>query len=462
MRTNKKSLFIYLFISFVLCLLQIHLGHSWGDDFAMYISQSYSLIDGTLDELFIKNKFLEDNSSFSLGPYLYPIGFPLLLTPVLFFCGTNFIILKLYCTVFFIATIFLLYSMFKDSFSQKNYCYLYFVIIAFNPFFFTFSDQVLSDFPFLFFSTLTLFFINKSQNLFINVAIGVLIFISFSIRDIGIVLLFSLMCQQIYNFIKNKKVKLLYALIPYVIFFSFFAILRIVIPNGNENHINSLLKLEIKNIGINIIYYINLIGWYFTGIPYSGISYIRIIIALIIFLFISIFTYIGIKQNIKNNIHIICYGFATMLCLIIWPYRQGVRFIFPILPFFIFFTLKGLEFASNMYNFKFLLYIYFAYILILDMKISIDSYLISSNTVVTREMESIYNYIKFNVKNQEIIAFEKARALRLFTNKTTISEDYQSFEKSLADYLLVKKSEIHGKINYKIIFESEHYLLLHK
>jgi hypothetical protein len=82
--------------------------------------------------------------------------------------------------------------------------------------------------------------------------------------------------------------------------------------------------------------------------------------------------------------------------------------------------------------------------------------------VVTREMESIYNYIKFNVKNQEIIAFEKARALRLFTNKTTISEDYQSFEKSLADYLLVKKSEINGKINYKIIFESEHYLLLHK
>ena len=64
-------------------------GHNPGDDFALYVNQAKSLVQGNVGETLASNHFAVDNSSWhSFSPYSYPWGFPLLLAPMMLIKGT--------------------------------------------------------------------------------------------------------------------------------------------------------------------------------------------------------------------------------------------------------------------------------------------------------------------------------------------------------------------------------------
>jgi hypothetical protein len=72
------------------------LGHGWGDDFALYVRQSKSLIDGDIGRVIADNHFNVDNAAKpGFSPYVYPWGFPLLLAPFLRLFGLDYARLKL-------------------------------------------------------------------------------------------------------------------------------------------------------------------------------------------------------------------------------------------------------------------------------------------------------------------------------------------------------------------------------
>lgn len=63
-------------------------GHDSGDDFALYINQTRSLLDGDVGGTIANNKFTVDNSQWhTFSPYVYPWGQPLLLVPAAMLAG---------------------------------------------------------------------------------------------------------------------------------------------------------------------------------------------------------------------------------------------------------------------------------------------------------------------------------------------------------------------------------------
>ncbi|HSL28665.1 MAG TPA: hypothetical protein VK900_05645, partial [Anaerolineales bacterium] len=54
-------------------------GHQWGDDFAWYILQAKSILEGTTEEFMEKSAFTNGESTTHLGPLAYPWGYPLIL-----------------------------------------------------------------------------------------------------------------------------------------------------------------------------------------------------------------------------------------------------------------------------------------------------------------------------------------------------------------------------------------------
>ena len=85
---------VVLIAVFVICARQLHRGHAWGDDFALYIRQSQSLLNGNIGQIISDNTFAVDNSPTAFSPYVYPWVFPLLLAPFIRLVGIDYEKLK--------------------------------------------------------------------------------------------------------------------------------------------------------------------------------------------------------------------------------------------------------------------------------------------------------------------------------------------------------------------------------
>ena len=163
MRKEKIILSVIVLTSLILSFLCIHNGHDWGDDFALYIEQAKAITNHSLSKLLVINKYLLNNSDATISPYLYPNGFPLLLTPIYLIFGMNFIAMKILCVLFFIAALPLIYLLFRNKFDTAVYPLLIVAAIALQGVFITFTDNISSDLPFLFFSILSLVLIERCK-----------------------------------------------------------------------------------------------------------------------------------------------------------------------------------------------------------------------------------------------------------------------------------------------------------
>ena len=71
-------------------------GHTWGDDFTLYLRQAGSLVDGNVGQVIADNHFNVVNAAKpGFSPYVYPWGFPILLAPFYRLVGLNYAALKL-------------------------------------------------------------------------------------------------------------------------------------------------------------------------------------------------------------------------------------------------------------------------------------------------------------------------------------------------------------------------------
>src|ERR1051325_10873922 len=185
-------LLIIIIISLILGASTLTRGHDWGDDFAWYILQGKSILSRTTDEFMQTSAFTNNESTTYVGPLAYPWGYPLILTPVLVFKGVNPLALKLPALFFYTGFLIFLYLLVKTEFTQAE-SLLIVSLFAFNPLLLQFLNEILSDIPFLFFSTVSLWLILKKgeRSVFRNIGIGACLYAVFFMRATGILLLGS-------------------------------------------------------------------------------------------------------------------------------------------------------------------------------------------------------------------------------------------------------------------------------
>lgn len=456
---ENNILIVIMLFTAVLMTFCIQDGHNWGDDFALYIEQAKALTNGSINHLYTDNKFAMQHSSELVGPYLYPNGFSLLLSPIYYFFGVHFIAIKVFCSLFLVLSIPIVYKLLKLYFT--NSIYPFFIVLAFvlHISFISFSDQILSDFPFFFFSFLTLWLMKKSNNALNQVMIGCCIFFTYFVRDIGIVLLPTLFVYQIHALgFKNywQKSNLLSA-IPYLIFCLLFVLVNVVLPKGGENHFELLFsKVSIQSIISNLLYYAHLLALYCYFKNYW--LFVPVLLVLIV----------GVFKTWKEANKLIMYAGFFSTILVIWPGVQGIRFLFPLIPFMMFFILKGALYLFTKFkiNLKYLHVILLLFVLRTTMYTIKQTVFVkqeSSNHSYTTEMQNIYQFIAKNIPEKAVIGFLKPRALRLFAGRNAIKTDQQNFEKSVANYLLIDKKEADKSIvKYRKLYETANYILVAK
>src|SRR5512142_2134633 len=146
---HNKVLSLIILVSIIIGACTLTRGHQWGDDFAWYIFQAKSIVNGTTGEFMGQSAFTNHQSTQHLGPLAYPWGYPLILAPVYALKGISPLALKLPSLIFFAGFLVCLYFLARRGLTQTESLLLV-ALFAFNPLLLKFLDQILSDIPFLF------------------------------------------------------------------------------------------------------------------------------------------------------------------------------------------------------------------------------------------------------------------------------------------------------------------------
>jgi len=361
--SNKKTyiiLFLILLLSFTINISTFNKGHNWNNvDFAGYLLCTKSLLEGTVNELVSFDRFLISHSTKETGTILGNWGFPFLLSPVYYAFGLNLYAMKVYVNLFFLLSLWMVFLLFRNRLTNFENLLLI-AALAFNSWFFDFKENVLSDIPFLFFSLLSLYLIKQFiiQNkicvnkLFSYSLIGVLIFISNSIRSVGLILLPLLLSVQYFEsrHPKSKNESLLLNKInyvPYLIFIVLFAVIMLSLPGAESIslYFKNLTRLNISRIMFDIKYYLVLPSRFFPFLNLNmnsyGFGYNKV--SLILYGLMLILVVLGIKKTYKKDYMFLIYMLITMPIIMFFSGRQGFRLLIPIFPFFLYFLFAGLS-----------------------------------------------------------------------------------------------------------------------
>lgn len=449
-KNSPKVFIISLVIISFLGFLCMDNGHNWADDFAMYLSQCQALQNGSMKSLFEANRLSMDNSYGNVGPYLYPNGFPILLVPVYVLFGVNFWAFKIYCWLFFIAGLIVLFFILKQEEFENKYALTISLLVGFNYHYIRFSDYILSDFPYFFFSLLSLFFILKKyyQSLIQALSLGSLIFFSYHIRDIGILLFVCLIFKQ-FEAIKNKKTSFGWlTILPYFVFLVLWFIRYQRSSNMVDRHLDFLASTNLEIIANNLYYYGLLIGNYF--VVFQGIS---APFQVFISLFFIIIILVGIFKNRTKNLAILIYLWSSFGLYFLWVSFQGMRFIFPLIPFLLYYFILGLkQLLQQEKRVNWVLSCLLWTSLAQSLLISYYYHKTDTNECYTEDLQKIYQYIAKELPQEAIIVFEKPRALRFFSGRNAVQKDIIT-----AKYALVTKT----KISDNILFQTASYSLIY-
>ncbi len=191
---------IVLALLLPLLFINIKNSHDWGDDFAQYIHQAQNILIGQSQN----NTGYIYNDNYFIGPTAYPTGFPLLLAVFSKFSDDNLMSLNKLISLFWMLGCFVGFLFFRKHFSYLT-ALITTLIIAYNPMMIQFKTEILSDLPFMFFSLLSLYLIDKEEKLWLAIATGLLIAFTVHIRSIGFILLGVLIVYKLLNTRKTSE-----------------------------------------------------------------------------------------------------------------------------------------------------------------------------------------------------------------------------------------------------------------
>jgi len=448
-------------------------GLGWGDDFAAYIMQAESIVQGNPAGFLEANRFTIEVSTFPVGPVAYPWGYPLLLAPVVAVSGTDVLALKsvgAVCYLLFLALLWFGFRRHHTAFGRTVLVCLF----AFNPVMLDYVNDIASDLPFLLLSTLSVLLIGRlivrgrrlTSETGDHLLLGFAIALAFLIRTNGILLLGTLaVAQAVAHFqggspsgdgpgsrtasdgrdgthrsdTGGRRFRLV--ALPYAVFAAVVLAAEALLPGDAASHLSLMQSTTPGLILRQLFDYCRQPAHFFDGLPFGFIVFVYGLTVLL--------ACVGTVRRRRSDFHVIVYAISIVLLYSIWPYWQGLRFLFPVLPFLFSFALTGLEGRqgvqavygrSRRHTLRLLIVLgVVAWSGVQSARASIDNYTggreVSSGPYAQTSRE-MFSFIRDNTEAGSTVVFFKPRAMRLLTGRRTLVINDTS-QLARADYLCI-------------------------
>jgi hypothetical protein len=422
---QKRQLLILALIIIVSSGLNFSMltrGQPWWDDFASYLMQAQAILKGDLQGFILHNTFSIANSSYPPGPVAYPWGYPLLLAPLVALFGLNTLVLKFLNVAFFAVFLASFYFLARTRLNAQPSLLLT-ALLAANPALLRASDQLISDIPFLAVSTLSLLLIEtwgqKTSGWKTGLALGVSLFGACLLRTNGLLLLAPLAVSLTAHHWPDWKSALRRAWLPGLTFSGLFALSAWIFPNGQTSYLNHFSMLTVPRLLENALFYLWLPAGTFEGLPAASLYYPLL----------ACFAILSLINHWKRDLALHTYSLLSLMLFITWPERQGLRFIYPLIPLLFLFAGNGLHLALRRvpaaWQWHASRSLIAASALLLLISLGISASIASQNLADARAINGpfdtvsydLYEFIRTQTPAESIIIFMRPRALRLFTQR---------------------------------------------
>ncbi|MBP9068030.1 MAG: phospholipid carrier-dependent glycosyltransferase [Bacteroidia bacterium] len=412
---------IVLALLLPLLFINIKNSHDWGDDFAQYIHQAQNILIGQSQN----NTGYIYNDNYFIGPTAYPTGFPLLLAVFSKFSDDNLMSLNKLISLFWMLGCFVGFLFFRKHFSYLT-ALITTLIIAYNPMMIQFKTEILSDLPFMFFSLLSLYLIDKEEKLWLAIATGLLIAFTVHIRSIGFILLGVLIVYKLLNTRKTSEAN------PYkflIITLTSFLVLYFGLNLAFPCETNYPGLFDTRNFWLNLnkqlSYNFDKLDTFFDSYEIKNYYYIGVIAsgALIAFSFIGFIKFLKTDRTSP----VVLYMIAYVLVIVSFKYGDtGMRFLFPVLPIIFLFAIEGLRISFNALNISGpKLAVAFGALTLFSYHEQIEKILDETKAIYEGpnkpEAQKMFEYINQNLKPGTIVEFDKPRALALYTTMHSVA-----------------------------------------
>ncbi len=437
---NKKILLllgVIVLSSGLVASLMLSRGHNWGDDFAAYILQAQSLVRGSVGEFIKSNTFTIEQSSYRFSPIIYPWGFPLLLAPVYAIFGMKILAFKALltcCYMLFLAAFFLL----ARTRTSDIDAVLVTAFMAFNLRMLDAQNEILADLPFLMWSTISLWLVERyASNDWTSgagIGFGVLTGLAISMAAItrfnGVILFGALAAAQFLSLRANRRSngytarQLRFAAIPYAVFGLCYGTQALLLPQLGSGLVEPWQTFSLQGLLHNLWYYFVLPGDFLQESMLGG----NVLYAVLL-----VFFALTVAQRRTRDAPLLLYGLATVVLYVSFPLTQGPRYIFPILPIFFLFAFQGMKEAAGKLrpglrrravSLLYTLWIGLAVV-------SLGASLVEARDNLLRGRQDadgpfstgaipMFSFIRNATPADSVIVFRKPRAMHLFTDRDSI------------------------------------------
>ncbi|BDD10353.1 hypothetical protein FUAX_27850 [Fulvitalea axinellae] len=452
---------VLLLLSVLFAVLVIDGGHNWGGDFALYIMQAEALLDGSTEVLREVNGFSMRASDFPNGPDLYPIGLPLMLLPVVASFGRDYLMMKVVLVLSMFFSGWATYKLFEKRVERKVWAFLVAVLVAFNFNTLYMVDVINSDIPFVAVSLWALFLADRygqSESVFRQVLLGVVIGFSFLLRVNGVLLLGALGLSRLLldfsSILKFRKyIKANWkALIPLVVFVGVFLVNAVFYGSGGGSYKSLLDEVTLGQVFSNV--------WYYATLPGDVImpSQVPVLGRELVAVSLLFFVLLGMWGRFRKDSLFLLYIAMTLLLYIIWPSRQGVRFVLPITPFYFYYLFVGL---NRLFSQKYARMSFAGFVLVscvFSTAYTGNAFFNKNSDKIGRaESVEIFEYVKNNTAKEDRVVFEKPRVMYMLTGRQAVRymNPNESVMRELGAKLYVVEGRRADASDLRVVFSND-------
>lgn len=410
--------------------------HDWGGDFAQYIQQGLNIVELSPQE---KHHYIFNEEHPMLGPELYPIGFPLLLAPVLGLFGNDMPILILYMNFWLIACAMAFFSLLKIYYKTTP-SILIVLLFSYTPWFIIFKSEVMADLPFLFFLLLCIqVYIRKGFNLLCSL----LIISAILIKALALSFLLAILLNEIFSRVKRSSPIHYRKLILIVLSGIIPSLIQSFIFKISNNTSQYLKNFSFGNLGETVARNFELYYQPFDNyLNQIDPSYLVFGELLSILLFSLLFIGLAFRLFIHGPAIFEFYLFTHLAVLVLFPSQAAAeRYLLPLLPILLIFVHEALL-AAQM-RWALLKNIPLIVLVLISLSFTAANYPwiernVSDPLAGPQEPESkaCFEYLKEHIPKDQHVVFKKPRVLGLYTGINSYSnEPYQSLAEVERKYL---------------------------
>jgi hypothetical protein len=162
------------------------------------------------------------------------------------------------------------------------------------------------------------------------------------------------------------------------------------------------------------------------------------------------FFVVGVLARAQQDFAFLIYSFLNVALVLILPYTAGIRYLFPALPFFVYFCFQGTRIAFSGLEGRVravglaVTYLFWTGILVLFVSTTLQ--LAGSNLAAGRQTPGpfdgpsteMFDFIRTETSPDSVIVFFKPRAMLLFTDRNSIMIN-QCAQLNRGDYAVLEK-----------------------